>query len=385
MLYSTKPTIINNYTLTVTTLAGLEAVLAKEVALLGGQNIELLKRAVRFEGDKKLMYRAVYELRTALRVFLPFHSFKTKHENHLYKKIREVDWTAQMQLEDTFMVTANTASKYLTHSKYVALKVKDAIVDQFRSHHNGQRPNIDRKTPTHQLNVHINKDNLCTLSWDISGAPLNQRGYRNATVEAPINEVLAAGIILSANWQRDSDFYDTMCGSGTFLIEAALYAHNIPPQIVRSHFAFMNTVDFDKLLWEKVKREAKSNMRPFKHQIIGYDKDLKAVKATRLNILAAELEQMIQVERKDFFKVAAPTTQGFLVINPPYDERLAIEDVRSFYKQIGDTLKNNFKNFDAWILSGNIRAMRQIGLKPSNKKILFNGPLECQLAGYEIY
>lgn len=371
--------------ITATTFSGLEEILAKEISSLGGLNTVLHKRAVTFEGDKKVIYRCIYEARTALRIFLPFHTFKTKHENHLYKKVREIDWTSIMDLSDTFVINANTSSKYLDHSQYLALKTKDAIVDQFRTKYNGQRLSIDRNNPDHRLNVHLSYDNVCTLSWDVSGDTLNRRGYRTATGEAPINEVLAAGIILSTNWQKDGDFIDPMCGSGTFLIEAAMIANNIPAQINRKHFGFMRYKDFDKALWETVKKEAAAKITNFPHKIMGYDKDFKAIKAAQLNILAANLDGKIEVERGDMLKLNPEAEKGILIANPPYDERLKIQDVNAFYKDIGHALKHNFTGFDAWIISANIKAMKQLGLRPSFKKIMFNGALECQLAHYELY
>lgn len=371
--------------ITATTFSGLEAILAKEIADLGGQQTTLHKRAVTFEGDKKVIYRCIYEARTALRIFLPFHTFKTKHENHLYKKIREIDWTEMMDLEDTFAINGTTSSKYITHSKYLALKTKDAIVDQFRTRYDGQRLSVDRDNPDHRLNVHLSYDNVCTLSWDVSGDTLNRRGYRTATGQAPINEVLAAGIILSSNWEKDCDFIDPMCGSGTFLVEAAMIANNIPAQINRKQFGFMRYKDFDAALWKEVKQEAAAKITDFPHQILGYDKDFKAIKAARLNILAANLDRKIEVERGDIFKLNPEADKGILMMNPPYDERLQIADVNAFYKDIGHALKHNFTGFDAWMISGNIKAMKQLGLRPSSKKILFNGALECQLAHYELY
>jgi len=308
--------------ITATTFSGLEEILAKEIRALGGQDTKIHKRAVTFEGTKKVIYRCIYEARTALRIFLPFHTFKTKHENHLYKKIREVDWTEIMTLDDTFAINGTTSSKYITHSKYLALKTKDAIVDQFRSKYDGRRLSVDRDNPDHRLNVHLSYDNICTLSWDVSGATLNRRGYRTATGEAPINEVLAAGIILSTNWP---------------------------------------------------------------HKILGYDKDFGAVKAARLNILAGNMDGKIEVEREDLFKLNPAASKGILMMNPPYDERLQIADVNAFYKDIGHALKHNFEGFDAWVITANIKAMKQLGLRPSFKKILFNGALECQLAHYELY
>lgn len=370
---------------TATTFSGLENILQKEIANLGGQRTQAQKRAVTFEADKRTIYRCLYELRTAVRLFLPFYSFKTKHENHLYKKMREVDWTSMMRLNETFAINATTSSKYITHSKYLALKSKDAIVDQFRSEFDGQRLSIDRHSPDHRLNIHLGFDNVCTLSWDISGDTLNRRGYRTATGEAPINEVLAAGIILSSNWQRDCDFVDPMCGSGTFLVEAAMIAHNIPAQVNRKSFSLTRYPDFDEALWKEVKAEANTKVRDFPHRILGFDKDLKAIKAARLNILAANMDGKIEVERKDMMKLPPMTSNGILFMNPPYDERLAIADVNTFYKDIGHALKHNFVGFDAWMISSNIKAMKQLGLRPSSKKILFNGALECQLAHYELY
>ncbi len=371
--------------ITATTLTGLEEILAKEITALGGQDTKIHKRAVTFDGTKKIVYRCIYEARTALRIFLPFHTFKTKHENHLYKKIREIDWTKMMTLDDTFAINGTTSSKYITHSKYLALKTKDAIVDQFRSKYNGLRLSVDRENPDHRLNVHLSYDNVCTLSWDVSGATLNRRGYRTATGQAPINEVLAAGILLSSNWQRDSDFIDPMCGSGTFLMEAAMYAYNIPPQINRKTFGFMRYKDFDKPLWESVKKEAAAKIVDFPHKILGYDKDFGAVKAARLNILAGNMDGKIEVERNDLFKLNPAASKGIVMMNPPYDERLQVADVNAFYKDIGHALKHNFSGFDAWVITANIKAMKQLGLRPSFKKILFNGALECQLAHYELY
>ena len=371
--------------LTATTLAGLEPVLAREIHFLGGQDVILQKRAVSFGGDKRVIYRCLYECRTALRIFLPFHQFKTKHENHFYKKMREVNWTELMDLEESFVINALTSSKYITHSKYLALKAKDAIVDQFRSQFDGRRLNVDRENPDHRLNIHLSRENVCTLSWDVSGDTLNRRGYRTATGEAPINEVLAAGIIQLTNWRKDRDFVDPMCGSGTFLLEAAMFAHNIPAQFYRKKFAIQQFRDFDEALWNEVKSAANAQICDFPHRIIGFDKDLKAVKAARLNILAANLDEEVVVERKDFFKSEWSGEKGLLVMNPPYDERLPVADVREFYSRVGDTLKTQYTGLDAWIITANIKALRQLGLRPSNKKILFNGGLECQLAHYELY
>jgi len=371
--------------LTAKTFQGLEPVLAKEIENLGGTNIQIHKRAVSYEGDQKLLYRSCYELRTALRILKPFHQFKTKHENHLYKKMREVDWVSKFGLEQTFVINAVTSSKYITHSKYLALKSKDAIVDTFREVYDRQRPSIDRRNPDFRLNIHLGWDNVCTLAWDASGESLHKRGYRMESVEAPINEVLAAGMVLLSNWDQSAPLIDPMCGSGTILIEAAMLACNIPPQRNRQHFGFMKWEDYDKDLWRQVKQEAKERIQTVPSPILGYDKDFEAIKASMKNILAAQLEDAVTVERMDFNKQKQEYKEGVLITNPPYDERLEEEDIYAFYKDMGHVLKHKFEGFDAWLISSNIKAMKKLGLKPSKKNILFNGALECQFNCYELY
>lgn len=366
------------------TMLGLEQVLAQELQELGATNILPLQRAVQFEGDQKLLYRANLELRTALRILKPFHSFKTKHENHLYKKLREIDWETYLGVDDTLAIDAVTTSKYLTHSKYLSLKTKDAIVDQFREKYE-RRPSIDLKRPTVRLNIHINSDNVCTLSLDSSGESLHKRGYRVDAVEAPINEVLAAGMILLSGWQKDCIFLDPMCGSGTIPIEAAYYAYNIPPQLYRDYFGFKKWKDFDADLWETVLREAKERIQNFTFPIFGFDSDFQALKISSQNVLAAHLEGKVEIDLQKFEKLEPPAEKGFMIMNPPYDERLPVSDTEAFYKKIGDTLKQNFAGYTAWIISSNLDALKNIGLRPSRKMTLFNGPLECKFQKYDLY
>jgi len=367
------------------TFHGLEEVLAQEVKALGGKDIRVLKRAVSYEGDQKLLYRSVYELRTALRILKPFYSFKTKHENHLYKKIKEIDWVNQFNLDQTFVINAVTASKYFQHSQYLALKAKDAIVDSFREVHDRQRPSIDRINPDFRINLHLGFDNVCTLAWDASGDSLHKRGYRLDTVEAPINEVLAAGMILESGWQKDCALIDPMCGSGTILTEAALYAYNMPPQIQRKQFGFMKWKDFDRELWETVKREAEERMVECNVPILGFDKDFRAVKASTKNILAAELEGAIEINRIAIEELEVSEEKAVVITNPPYDERMELEDVMAFYKDLGYVLKDKLAGYTLWIISSNGKALKQLGLKPSARKTLFNGPLECQYNCYELF
>ncbi len=369
--------------LLVKTMAGLEPVLVNELEKLGANNISTLKRAVRFEGDKELLYRANLELHTALRILLPIKRFRAPHENSFYKQIKKIDWTQFLSIHDTIAVDAVSYSKHLSHTKYLALRTKDAIVDQFRKL-TGDRPNVDVVNPTLRIHVHISKDE-CTLALDSSGDSLHRRGYRTETLEAPINEVLAAGLIALSGWNFDCDFVDPMCGSGTFLVEAAFWAHHIAPQLYRESFGFMRWKDFDAKLWEKVRNEARQRVRPFDHQILGFDKSFKAIKITQQNILAAHLEGKIEVDRRKFQKLPKPGPSGLLLMNPPYDERLAERNIHELYREIGDRLKNEFTGYTAWIISSNKDALKNIGLRPSRKMTVFNGQLECKFQKFELY
>lgn len=365
------------------TMAGLEGVLAEELRQLGAQNIEPLTRAVAFEGDKRLLYRANLELRTALRVLLPIRAFQVRSEEGLYKMIREIDWPKYMGVDGALAVDAATHSPYFKHSKYAALKTKDAIVDRFRQEF-GRRPNVDLDKPSLRINIHIYNDE-CTVALDSSGMSLHKRGYRMETLEAPINEVLAAGMVLLTGWQRDCAFVDPMCGSGTILIEAATYACNMAPQLHRQFFGFKSWKNYEPRLWDEVLTEARDNVRPFEYGLFGYDKDFRALKVAQQNCLAAHLEGRVSVERKAFEKLEPPAQTGLIVMNPPYDERIGNEDIGAFYKMIGDRLKQAFSGYQAWLISSNLEALKQIGLRPSRKLALFNGALECKFQKYDLY
>ena len=369
--------------LTATTLTGLEEVLAKELEQLGAEDIQIKKRAVEFKGDKKLLYRANYELRTAIRVLVPIKRFKARDENQLYQNILQINWRDYLSSKGSLAIDAATRSDFFKHSKYAALKSKDAIVDQFRKKY-GRRPDVDLTNPDLRINLHIFQDN-CTVSLDSSGDSLHKRGYRTETVDAPLSEVLAAGIIMLTGWQCDGNFVDPMCGSGTNLIEAAMYAYNVPAQLNRKSFGFMKWSDFDKALFEQVKQEAQENIREFKHKILGFDKDFKAVRITEWNIISAKMDGKVEVSRKPFERLKAPEEKGIMIINPPYELRLVTGDINGLYKMIGDQLKNEFKGFEAWIISSNFQALKNVGLRPSKKIVLQNGPLECKLQKYELY
>ncbi|MEZ5039278.1 MAG: THUMP domain-containing protein [Saprospiraceae bacterium] len=365
------------------TLAGLEEILAKELKAIGAQDVEIGNRVVRFSGDKTILYRANLELRTAIRILTPIHRFRVRHENELYKKVQQVDWSQYIGLNDTFAINAVTNSEAITHSHYAALKTKDAIVDQFRNK-TGQRPSVDIHSPTLRLNLHIRND-WGTILLDSSGDSLHKRGYRQSTVPAPINEVLAAGMILLADWQADGHFVDAMCGSGTLPIEAALIAYNIPPQVLRQEFGFMRWPDFDAELWKETRKAALARSKDFAYEIWANDKDNDAIQATKANIRAIGFTDKIKVTQGDYSDFEPPVGSGLMMLNPPYDERLERSDINALYKAIGDRLKQSYSGWEAWLISSNMAALKYIGLRPSRKIPLFNGPLECKFHKFELY
>ena len=331
----------------------------------------------------EILYRANLELRTALRILVPISEFKVRNEDDLYHKIGKIDWSEYMSVDDTLAVDAVTTSEVIRHSKFAALRVKDAIVDQFRKKY-GKRPDVNTEFPTLRLNLHVGDQDV-TLALDSSGESLHKRGYRVDSVEAPINEVLAAGMILLSGWQCDSDFTDPMCGSGTLPIEAAMLAYNIAPQINRQNFGFMRWENFDKKLWEKVREEAVLGQVVFQHQIYASDVDFKAVNSVGYNLEKAGMEGKVQVIRERFENVIPRSESGILMMNPPYDERLELENVQDFYKGIGDTFKKNWAGHSAWIITSNMEAVKTVGLRPSRRIPLFNGKLECKFLKYDLY
>ena len=364
------------------TFMGLEPVLAKELTQLGANNVQIGRRMVSFTGDKELMYRANFQLHTAIRILKPIRHFKALTADAVYDEVKKIDWTEYLALDKTFAVDAVVFSEEFRHSKFVAYKVKDAIVDQFREK-TGTRPNISVANPDIRLNIHIAEDQ-CTLSLDSSGESLHRRGYRQESVEAPLNEVLAAGMILMTGWQGDTDFIDPMCGSGTILIEAALIARNMAPGLFRKEFAFEKWPDFDSDLFDSIYNDD-SQEREFKHHIYGYDIDIKAVNTARMNVKAAGLSADITVEEADFKNFTQPAEKSIIVTNPPYGERISTPDLLGTYKMIGERFKHQFLNNDAWVLSYRAECFDQIGLKPSIKIPLYNGSLECEFRKYQIF
>ena len=375
--------ILNTFDIIATTLFGLEELLASELRELGVTDIEILNRAVRYKGDLALLYKSNYSLRTALKILKPIASFDARNEQKLYEEIRKIRWDEFITPKQTLAIDGTTSGEVFTHSKYVALKSKDAIVDQFRDKY-GVRPSVDTENPDLQINIHI-YNTTCSVSLDSSGTNLGKRGYRQSMFIAPLSEVLAAGIILLSGWDKQCNFLDPMCGSGTIPIEAALIAGNIPPGRLR-HFGFEKWNDFNSELWYKIKKEADSKIIPFKFKITGKDNDKEAIEVSIQNAKRAGMENMITFEQQDFLKSDSFVDNTILILNPPYGERLKEkEEIIPFYKEIGTKLKHFYMGCDAWIISGNLEAIKFIGLKPSRKIKIFNGPIECKLHKYELY
>ena len=373
----------DNFRMVAKTFFGFEEILAKELQMLGAQNVEQGVRMVSFKGDKGFMYKANLALRTALKILKPIYFFKANNEQALYKGISGVNWSKLIGANQTFVIDTTVHSEYFNHSEFVSQKCKDAIVDQFRER-TGQRPSIDKVHPDLRINIHIDKDQV-SVALDTSGNALNQRGYRTATNIAPINEVLAAGILLLSGWDGQTDFLDPMCGSGTFLAEAAMIACNIPANINRKEFAFEKWNDWDNDLFDAISGSLLKRVREFHHTIKGYDKAPSAVQKAKDNIKNANLDDYISIEENNFFDTEK-STEGKLhmVFNPPYDERLDIH-MEEFYKSIGDTLKKNYPGTNAWMITANLEALKYVGLKPSRKIKLFNASIEARLVKYEMY
>ncbi len=366
------------------TFHGLEEVLAKELKNTSAKDIQIQNRAVRFKGSLKTMYEANYLCRTALRILKPLHTFKVTDAESLYKGVREINWFEHLTIHDTFVIDSLVFSKAFNHSKFPALKAKDAISDQFREKYN-LRPSVDTTNPTIRINLHIANE-TGTISLDSSGETLNKRNYRKETGPAPLNEALAAGMIYLTEWNQEDIFIDPMCGSGTILIEAAMIALNIPAGIKRKFWAFQNWNDYNPRIWREVKETAEDK-RNKKADLLfsGIDKDKKVVELARRNVRNIGLSEYIHIDYNELEYLEAPEDKGVMVTNPPYGERIKPEEIERLYKQIGDKLKNEFAGYEAWILSGNKNAMKNLGLKPMKKHKLFNGALECKYNQYKIY
>ena len=365
------------------TQTGLEDVLAGELIELGADNLEIGKRMVSFEGGLDLLYKANIHCRTALRVLVPIHTFKAQNTDDIYNEIQNLDWRKYMSSDNTFAIDSVVFSNIFTHSKFVAYRTKDGIVDFF-TRKTGKRPSVSTVNPDILINIHIAHDK-CTLSLDSSGESLHKRGYRVNQTEAPLSEVLAAGMLLKTGWKGESDFVDPMCGSGTLLIEAAMIALNIPPGIYRKGFAFEKWNNFDKELFEELSNDD-SNEREFKYKIYGSDISGKAISIASENIKNAGLSKYIKLEVMAIQKYEkAPAPQGIVVTNPPYGERLKSDDIFMLYENIGERLKHVFQGYTVWVLSSEKELFNKIGLKYSERIKLVNGSIDCEFRKYEIF
>lgn len=368
------------------TFKGLEEVLAKELVELGANNVQIERRAVSFTGDKRMLYMANFCLRTASRILVPIAQFKARHTDDIYEQVKQIDWSEYMTTKMTFQIDATVYSDYFRHSQFVTYRVKDAIVDWWMER-GGVRPSVKLTNPDLYLNVHIGGD-VVTVSLDSSGESLHKRGYRVANTQAPINEALAAGMLLLAGWNGQGDFYDPMCGSGTLLIEAALIARNIAPGIYRKGFAFEKWANFDADLFEDVYSDD-SREREFTHKIYGSDAGFYAMQTAMKNVESAGLQRDIEVKqiRVQELRLTEKDTDGALVmINPPYGERLAQDkDVMNLYKDMGTALKHQFSGATAWIISSNDEALKCIGLRPAKRVRLVNGDLDCWFNQYVLF
>lgn len=368
-----------------TTTKGLEEVLAKELAELGSRDISAANGGVHFSGSLRDGYRSCLWLRTANRVLLPIANFPCPSQEALYAGVYALDWEERLTSEMTLAVDANLRDSEITHSRFAALKTKDAIVDKIRDRC-GARPNVDTKQPDLRVNLHLAR-NQCTISLDLAGTGLHRRGYRRDPTIAPLKETLAAGLVALTGWDQKSHFVDPMCGSGSLPLEAAMLASNSAPGLLSPDFGFQRWTDFDATTWQELLEEAEQARREFPANLIfGSDRDKRAVDLARRNAESSGIGTRIRWFYSDFAKLEAPAAQGTLICNPPYGERIGAEaELEAFYRKIGDTLKQNWKGWTAWVFTGNLALAKRVGLKPSQRIVLYNGPIECRLLKYELY
>jgi putative N6-adenine-specific DNA methylase len=363
------------------TFAGLEEVLSKELTTVGAEDIAVERRAVSFYGNQETLYKANFHLRTALRILKPVAEFEVNKKEQLYNHVKKINWSDYLALGKTFAIDSTVQSDTFINTMYASLKVKDAIADHFREL-TGKRPSVSTSDPDVQINVHL-MGNHCILSLDSSGDSLHKRGYRIGQTEAPLNEVLAAGMILLTGWEGERDFLDPMCGSGTLLIEAAMIAKGIPPGLYRKSFGFERWPDFNEELFADIYNGEYET--EFNGRIVGTDISVKNASIARANIKNAGLSKVIEVNVQDFANLEAPFENGIIITNPPYGERIKPESIQDLYTMIGNRLKNKFAGYEAWILSGSVEGMKNIGLKPSRKIDLFNGALPVSFRCFNLF
>jgi putative N6-adenine-specific DNA methylase len=365
------------------TLYGLEKVLSEELIDLGANDVQTGNRAVLFNGDKSLMYRVNYCARTALSILMPIAEFRIRSKDDLYKGGAKIEWDRYMGPDDTFSIVPVINSQLFGHTGYAGLILKDALADSFRTK-TGRRPSVNTDDPAILINLHISND-LVTISLDSSVVPLFKRGYRQEQSVAPLNEVLAAGILLLSGWKVSTDLIDPMCGSGTIPIEAGLIACKIPPGRFRSFFGFQHWKDYDEDLFEKIKLECNSRSVSSPVKISGSDISGETMQIARANVERAGLSDEISLEVSDFKDVKPARESGFVFLNPPYGQRIQPEEIDQLYSMIGSALKHNWPGASAWLITSNRESLKHVGLRPKGKYTLFNGALECVLLRYEMY
>lgn len=371
-----------SFELVAKTMQGLEEVLAKEITELGGNDVQIGRRMVSFSGDQRLLYKANLYLRTAVRILKPIATFKAKNPDEVYEHVRKIQWEKYFSPNQTFTIDTVVFSDLFRHSKFLAYRVKDGLADYYMEKFE-KRPSVRLTNPDVYINVHVSHE-TCTISLDSSGESLHKRGYRVDQTEAPLNEVLAAGMLMLAGWEGQCNFIDPMCGSGTLLIEAALIALKIPPGIYRKGFAFEKWLDFDADLFEELCNE-EPDEHPFKFKIYGSDMSAQAISIAQKNVKSASLGKYIELETRSIQKITEAPENGMLVMNPPYGERISSNDLLALYETIGERLKHAFAGYSAWILSYREECFDKIGLRPSARVPLMNGALDCEFRKYDIF
>ena len=372
---------VSKFKMVAKTLAGLENVLADEIRALGAESVLAERRAVSFVGDQEMMYKANFHLRTAIKILKPIAEFEVTNRDELYDHAKEIPWTNYLALGKSFAIDATVQSEMFVNSMFASLRVKDAIADQFREA-TGKRPSVNSDDPDIRINVHL-MNNHCTLSLDSSGESLHKRGYRIGQGEAPINEVLAAGMILLTGWHGEKDFLDPMCGSGTLLIEAAMIAKGIPPGMYRKSFGFEQWPDFNEKLFEEIYNGEYE--KEFNGKIFGSDISPMDIALAKANVKNASLSKVIELQVHDFINSEPPFEKGIIITNPPYGERMKPQSITELYTSMGNTLKNKFAGFEAWIISSSEDGLKSVGLKPAKKIDLFNGALACSFRCFELF
>jgi putative N6-adenine-specific DNA methylase len=372
-----------DFEIKVTTFFGLEEVLEKELHQLGGKDIVPFKRGVSVVGDLGFLYKINLCLHTALKVIIPIVKFEANNEQELYDNIKLIEWERFISNTDTIMIEGVTNSEIFTHSLFVSQKVKDGIVDRFREK-TGSRPDVDLIHPAFKVYVHIFKNEV-SLHLDSSGDPLYKRGYRSDINEAPMKEVLAAGLVKLSGWEKHLQLIDGMCGAGTIAIEAALWANNIPPGYYRNEFGFMKWQNFDETLYETIYESSINKIKNEPVEIIANDIDNPTLKKAITNTKNAKVDDVVSCINQSFFDIAPTRKGGVIILNPPYGERMPVNEIEKLYKEIGDKLKKDFKGFSAWIISSSPEAIKSIGLRPSRRIHLFNGSLECRFLKFDLY